>query len=561
MYTLPAADRRVEMVDVSRGGAFDFDLIVVGGGHNGLVCAAYVAAAGFRVCVLERHSRVGGAALTEEFHPGFRNSVASYTVSLLQPKIIADLDLAAHGLRIVPRPMDNFVPSLAGPGLELPADIGARLAAIARHSRRDAASYSKFARELDAVTSLLRPMLLEAPVEPAAGAHELGRSLRLLGRVLSAGPRAAATSARLLGGSAGAWLERYFETDLLLGALGFDSIVGNFASPYDAGSAYLLLHHSLGQVNGRLGGWGHAIGGMGAIADALAGACAARGVVIETGQAVSRVAEAAGGWEVHAGGHVRTARAVASAIHPQTFFLGLLDSAGLPAAFVERMRGWRSESASFRLNVALAELPDFTCRPGTRASDHHGAGILIAPSLAYLASAHASALDAGISAEPVIELVIPSTIDDTLAPRGAHVASLFCQHFRYSLPGGRSWDTGKEAAIERVIDTVDRFAPNFRRAVVAVEAYSPADLERRFGLVGGDIFHGTLVRGQLYRNRPARGYARYRAPIPHLYMCASGTHPGGGVSGAPGHNAAAAILDDWAAPPPGGRPARRSGAA
>ena len=523
----------------------DFDLIVVGAGHNGLTCAAYVAEAGFSVCVVERQPHVGGAAVTEEFHPGFRNSAASYTVSLLQPKVIQDLGLADHGLRILPRPLDNFVPSRDGPGLRLPGETGARLESIREHSHRDAARYLAFARELDAVLEFVKPMLLEAPLNPAASWSECEHGLRLLGRALRAGPRAWAAAPKLLMGNAGDWLDKHFESDLLKGALGFDSIVGHFASPYDAGSAYLLLHHALGELNGRAGAWGHAVGGMGSISDALAAAAVSRGAVIKLDCPVTSVVGQRGDFEVHHADGILRSRAVACAIHPRTFFLDLLANQDeLPQTFKQQLSVWRSESATFRMNVALSELPNFTCSPGRVAADHHGSGILITPSLGYLHRAHESALATGISSAPVVEVVIPSTIDASLAPKGAHVASLFCQHFRYALPDGAQWADKKAAVVDRIINKVTEYAPNFRRSVIAVSARSPVDLESHFGLVGGDIFHGAMTRDQLYWSRPARGFAQYRSPLAHLYMCASGAHPGGGVSAAPGHNAAMAIVAD-----------------
>jgi phytoene dehydrogenase-like protein len=522
-----------------------FDLIVVGGGHNGLVCAAYAADAGLKVAVVERHERVGGAAITEEFHPGFRNSAASYTVSLLDPAITRDLGLSGHGLKIVPRPLDNFVPALEGPGLALPGGTAERHAELAKLSRRDAEAYPRFTAELDRAIGFIRPLLSKAPVDPLAGTRELARSLALAGRSLARGPRAVRAVVDLFRRSAGHWLDDCFESDLLKGALGFDSIVGHFASPYTRGSAYLLLHHAFGEVEGRRGAWGHAIGGMGAIADALARAAVARGVEIRTGEPVERIVAGTSGFTVvTAMGPIET-RVVAAAVHPQHVFLELLEGAVLPAGFRRRIEGWRSESASFRMNVALSELPDFRCLPGTTASRHHGAGILITPSLHYLDRAYQDALATGLSAEPVIELVIPSVIDDTLAPPGQHVASLFCQHFRYALPAGNTWTAARDDAVARILDTVDAYAPNFRRSILGLSARSPVDLERRFGLVGGDIFHGAMTQDQLYHRRPAKRYARYRTPVPDLYLCASGAHPGGGVSGLPGRNAARAIVEDW----------------
>jgi phytoene dehydrogenase-like protein len=523
-----------------------FDLIVVGGGHNGLVCATYAARTGLSVAVIERQTEVGGAAVTEEFHPGFRNSAASYTVSLLEPRIIEDLALGRRGLTIVPRPMENFVPALAGLGLELPGSGVERRAAIARHSASDADAYERYGRELDAIVRLVKPFWLEAPVDLGAGLPECWRGLQVAARSFAAGPRVLARTFRLLRASAGRWLDAQFSTDLLKGALGFDSIVGHFASPYASDSGYLLLHHALGELEGRRGAWGHAVGGMGAISSALAAAAKAHGVEIMTGESVERIGAENGGFVVATSAGQHAARRVAGAIHPQRLFLDLLAGASLPPDFKQRIETWRSESASFRINVALSELPDFTCRPGIEPARHHGAGILIAPSLGYLDAAYQTALDTGFSDAPVIELVIPSVLDTTLAPAGRHVASLFCQHFRYRQPGGASWDALRDTAVDRILDTVTAYAPNFRRAVIALKASTPLDLERRFGLIGGDIFHGAMSLEQLYHRRPARGYARYRTPVPGLYLCASGAHPGGGVSGAPGFNAAAAIVADAA---------------
>jgi phytoene dehydrogenase-like protein len=522
-----------------------YDAIVVGGGHNGLVCAAYLARAGLTVCVLERHERIGGAAITEEFHPGFRNSAASYTVSLLQAKVIDELELGRHGLEILPRPLDNFVPALEGPGLELPGDLAARCAAIAVHSRSDAARYPAFVDDLGSITQLVKPLLLEPPVDPTRGPGEWRRGLARAARLAPLGPRRWRAASSLVRGSAGHWLDRHFETDLLKGGLGFDSVVGHYASPYSPGSGYLLLHHALGEVAGSGGSWGHAVGGMGAISEAIAAAARSYGAEIRVAHPVARIDRERGRFVVDGPRGALTAEIVAAGVHPRTLFLELVGALQLPAPFRQRIERWRSESASFRLNVALSELPDFRCLPGL--GRHHGAGILLTPSLDELDAAYRDAARDGFSAAPIVELLIPSTLDPTLAPAGAHVASLFCQHFRRHLPDGRSWHDAKPAAIDAVIERVDRYAPNFRRSIIAIQAYSPEDLETRFGLVGGDIFHGVMSLDQLYWRRPAWRYAQYRTPIDGLYLCASGAHPGGGVSGAPGHNAAAVIAADFRA--------------
>lgn len=523
-----------------------YDVAVVGGGHNGLVCAAYLAAAKLRVAVLEKHAHVGGAAVTEEFHPGFRNSMASYTVSLLQRRIIEDLDLAAHGLTLVPRPLANFVAARDGKGLAFHRELPRMQGAIAEHSPRDAERYPRFVAELGRVTKLFRSLLLEAPIDPTGGWREHARALARLPRLGVLGSGGIRTLWDLLAGSAGDWLDRCFELDALKGGFGFDAIVGHFASPYHPGSGYLLLHHALGEVNGIEGAWGHAIGGMGAISTAIAAAAKDRGVEIFCDCVVSRIDARVDGCDIETSLGPVHANAVAGAVHPRLLFEELLPPDRLPEDFRERLRHWRSESASFRANLALSELPDFTCLPGRAPAAHHTAGILITPGLDYLDAAYVDARRDGFSAAPVVELLVPSTIDPSLAPPGAHVASLFCQHFRRHLPGDVRWADAKQTALDRVIDTVTEYAPNFRRSIVAAQAYTPEELETRFGLVGGDIFHGALTLDQLYWARPAWGYAQYRTPLPRVYLCGSGAHPGGGVSGAPGYNAAQAMLRDRA---------------
>lgn len=522
-----------------------FDVAVVGGGHNGLVCAAYLAAANLRVVVLERHSQVGGAAITEEFHPGFRNSMASYTVSLLQRRVIDDLGLEAHGLSIVPRALANFVPALDGRGLGFHRETARTQAEIAELSPSDAARYPHFVDEVGRVAKLFRSLLLETPVDPTRGPREWLRAAARLPRLASLGRRGFAALWDLLAGSAGDWLDRRFGLDMLKGALCFDAVVGHFASPYHAGSGYLLLHHALGEVNGIEGAWGHAMGGMGAISNALASSATARGVEIRCDSEVTHIGVVNDGCEIETARGVLHARVVAAGVHPQQLFERLLASHPLPDDFRERIRHWRSESASFRANLALSELPDFTCRPGRAPAEHHQAGILVTPGLDYLDAAYVDARRDGISAQPIVEILIPSTVDPSLAPRGAHVASLFCQHFRRHLPDGTSWADAKQPALDRIIDTVDRYAPNFRRSIVAAQAFTPEELETRFGLIGGDIFHGALTLDQLYWARPAWGASQYRTPVPGVYLCGSGAHPGGGVSGAPGYNAAREILRDW----------------
>jgi phytoene dehydrogenase-like protein len=527
-----------------------YDVAIIGGGHNGLVCAAYLAAAGRTVVVLERRAVVGGAAVTEEFFPGFRNSVAAYTVSLLNPKIIRDLDLASHGLRVVERPIANFLP--LDDGRYLKVGGGKTKQEVAKFSTRDAARLDDYRARLDAVADVLRALVLETPpnvVEghPLAALAQLITTGRLARRLRRLGLDRQRDLLDLFTNSAGGYLDGWFESAPIKAAYGFDGIVGNYASPFAPGSAYVLLHHCFGEVNGRRGVWGHAIGGMGAITQAMAKAAAAQGVdirlsapvrevVIENGRAVGARLD---------GGEVVRASAVVANVNPKLLYLNLIDTAALPPGFRARMETYRCGSGTFRMNVALAELPDFSALPGRDLAEHHAAGIIMAPSLAYMEQAYADARAFGWSRRPIVELVIGSAMDDTLAPPGRHVASLFCQHVAPQLPDGAAWDDRREEVADLMIATVDRYAPNFSRAILGRQIFTPLDLERTFGLVGGDIFHGALDLGQLFSARPLLGHADYRGPIPGLYMCGAGTHPGGGVTGAPGHNAAREVLRDF----------------
>jgi phytoene dehydrogenase-like protein len=528
------------------------DALIIGGGHNGLVCAAYLAKAGLKVTVLERRHVVGGAAVTEEFFPGFRNSVAAYTVSLLNPVVIRDLELHRHGLRIVDREIANFLPLPDGRSLKVAP--GRTKAEVAKFSARDAERLFDYETMLQRVADVLRSLVLETPPNVVEGwpaaLPELFKAVRLTRRAGRLPMEERRALCDLVLKSAGDVLDGWFESDPIKAVLGFDSIVGSYQSPYTPGSGYVLLHHAFGEVNGRKGVWGHAVGGMGAISEAMAKCCAERGVDIRTGAMVSEViverGRAAG--VMTEGGKVFRAKIVVSNLNPKLLFTRLVDAAALPADFLRRMENWRSGSGSFRMNVALSELPDFSCLPSKAPAEHHTAGIVIAPSLAYMDRAFIDAKLSGWSHAPVIEMLIPSTLDDGLAPTGRHVASLFCQHVAPELPadfpGGSSWDDHRDKVADLMIETVGAYAPNFPDAVLGRQVLSPLDLERDFGLLGGDIFHGQLTLDQLFSARPMLGHADYRAPLPGLYMCGSGAHPGGGVSGAPGHNAAREILRD-----------------
>jgi phytoene dehydrogenase-like protein len=517
------------------------DAIIIGAGHNGLTCAHYLAKRGLTVAVLEAADTVGGAAVTDEFLPGFRNSAASYTVSLLQPKVIRDMQLERHGLKVVLRKTDNFLP---GEGDYLLAGRnGLTRKEIARHVKMDGEAYDRYIAELETVVRLLKKWLLRAP-------PNVGRRVSAIPKFLSHGRDMAGLSlaeTRIVHDfavrSAAEILDRHFEGDLAKALFGFDGVVGNFASPRSPGTAYVLLHHLFGEAAGVPGAWGHAIGGMGSITQAMARACRAAGVDIVLNTPVEEIvvaADRASG--VVAGGKAWPAKSVVAGVNPKLLFDRLVPLGAVDSDVASRMHGWKCESATFRMNVALSELPKFTVLP--KKGNHLTAGIIMAPSIDYMHRAWLDASIDGWSKEPIIEMLIPSTLDSTLAPKGKHVASLFCQHFRYDLGPGRSWDDEREKAADAIIATVDRHAPGFAKSVLGRQIHSPLDLERRFGLIGGDIFHGKMGLDQLFSARPMIGAADYRMPLKGLYLCGSGAHPGGGVTGAPGHNAAHAVLSD-----------------
>jgi phytoene dehydrogenase-like protein len=503
--------------------------------------------AGLRVKVVERRQVAGGAAVTEEFHPGFRNSVAAYTVSLLNPQIITDLKLHDHGLKIVERRAQNFLPS--PDGSYLLTGEGRTRQSLEKLSVRDADAFEAFSRELEAIADVLRAFVLRAPpnVIEGFGAGAIREAFNVLGtgnilRRLSLEQQRSLLD--LFTRSAGEILDERFESDLVKALFGFDAIVGNYASPYAAGSAYVMLHHAFGEVNGKKGVWGHAIGGMGAITQAMASAARGHGAEIELGAGVREVIverDRAAGVILEDGATIR-AKYVASGVNPKLLYTRLISADALPAEFRKRIGNWRNGSGTFRMNVALSGLPSFTALPG--GGDHLSAGIILGPSLGYMDRAWQDARAHGWSREPVIEILIPSTLDETLSPPGHHVASLFCQHVAPQLSDGRSWDDHRGEVADLMIATVDKFAPGFAASVLGRQVLSPLDLERQFGLLGGDIFHGALTLNQLFSARPMLGHADYRGPLKGLYHCGSGAHPGGGVTGAPGHNAAQVILGD-----------------
>lgn len=531
-------------------GTRHYDALIIGGGHNGLVCAFYLARAGWKVRVLERRHIVGGAAVTEEFAPGFRNSTASYTVSLLRPKVIADMALADHGYRVIERTISNFFP-FPDTYLKLGGGTARTQAEFARFSAADADAFPAYETALERVADVLRDMALKTPPNAGGGLRDLMSAI-VQGRALA---RLSMDAQRdvlaMFVSSARSFLDRWYESDVVKSAFAFDAVVGNYGGVSTPGSAYVLLHHVFGEVNGTKGAWGHAVGGMGAITQAMAAACFKAGVEISLEAPVERLLVDGGriaGVRL-ANGEEIAARTVAANVGPALLYRDMIDASDLAPDFRRAMAGYRTGSGTFRMNVALSELPDFSVLPGKSQAEHHTAGIIIAPGLDYMDRAWDDARLHGWSKQPIVEIKIPSTVDDSLAPPGAHVASLFCQQFAFDLPPGpdgarRDWDDVREQVADHIIDTVTAHAPNFRASIIARQIHSPLDLERKFGLVGGDIFHGHMSLDQLWSARPLLGHGNYRGPITGLYMCGSGTHPGGGVTGAPGHNAAHEMIRD-----------------
>jgi phytoene dehydrogenase-like protein len=526
-----------------------YDAVVIGGGHNGLVCAFYLAKAGLKVRIVERRDVVGGAAVTEEFHPGFRNSVASYTVSLLQPKVIADMKLADHGYRVIERPISNFLPQEDGGYLKLGGGLERTQAEFARFSKHDAAVLPEYYDSLEVVADVLRDLAMKSPPNVGDGVKTLIDGA-LQGRKLAGLPIERQRDVLdLFTKSARTLLDSWFESEAVKAAFGFDAVVGNYASPDTPGSAYVLLHHVFGEVNGKKGAWGHAIGGMGAITQIMAKVCGQLGVEISLEAPVSRVLVDGGkvaGVRLESGEEIAAERVIAN-VGPKILYERMFDEADLKPEFKRRIRGFKAGSGTFRMNVALFELPKFTCLP--EPGEHHQSGIILAPTLDYMDEAFLDAKRYGWSKKPIVEMLIPSTVDDSLAPEGQHVASLFCQQFAPELPAKndgtpRDWDAEEGAAADCIIDTVEAHAPGFRASILGHQILSPKGLERKFGLASGDIMHGNMSLDQLWAARPVLGHGAYRGPFKGLYMCGAGSHPGGGVTGAPGHNCAREVIAD-----------------
>jgi phytoene dehydrogenase-like protein len=518
-----------------------YDAVLVGGGHNALVAAAYLARAGRRVLVLERRPMVGGAAVTEEVFPGFKFSVFSYVVSLLRPEIIRDLDLPRHGLQILPLE-STIVPLEGGDYLGLWSDPDQSRRELTRHSPRDAEAAAVFGRLMQHMAMAVKPILGMVPPDPASLApSDLRGMLRFAGHFRSLGAERFHALYKLMTMSSADYLDEWFELDALKATKAASGIIGTFLGPRSPGSAYVLLHHYMGEIDGAFRAWGFQKGGTGAISEAIASAAREAGAEIRTGAAVARVKVRGGratGVALESGEEIE-APIVVSGLDPRRTFLDLVEPGLLPDEVVEAVGRFKFRGSSGKVNLALSELPDFTCLPG--AGPHLRGAISMSPSLDYLERAYDDAKYGEFSRHPYMDIVIPSMIDPGMAPSGKHVMSIFVQYAPYKLNGGWT-DARREAFGDAVVDTVARHAPNLKRAIIGRQVLTPADIERITGLSEGNIFQGELALHQLFFMRPLPAWGRYRTPIKGYWQCGAGTHPGGGIMGASGRLAALEIL-------------------
>jgi phytoene dehydrogenase-like protein len=518
-----------------------YDAIVIGGGHNGLTAAAYLARAGRKVLVLERRHVLGGAAVTEEVFPGFRFSVCSYVVSLLRPEIIRDLDLPRHGLEILP--LDGtFTPMPNGDYLWRVNDHARTRREIARHSRLDAEAYDEYGRAMVEMARFVKPILNMTPPDPTSlNPRDLMKLLFLGRRFRGLADADRYNQLQLMTMSAVDFLDQWFETDVLKATMSASGIIGTFLGVRSPGTAYVLLHHYMGEIDGAFRSWGFARGGTGAISNAIAAAAREAGVEIRTEAPVAKIAVKNGRATgvILASGDELHADRVLSSVDPNLTFLRFLDESDLPAEFVADVRRYKYRGSSGKVNLALDALPEFTCMPG--AGPHLRGAISISPGVDYMERAYDQAKYGEFSRRPYIDMVIPTLTDPSVAPPGKHILSCFVQYAPYALTSG-TWDDQRDAFGDTVIDTLTEYAPNIRDIILHRQVVTPLDLEREFGLTEGNIFQGELTLEQLFFARPVPGWAQYKTPIRDLWMCGSATHPGGGIMGAPGRNAALRIL-------------------
>ena len=522
-----------------------YDAIVIGGGHNGLTTAAYLARAGKRVLVLERRHVLGGAAVTEEVFPGFKFTVCSYVCSLLRPQVIRDLDLPSHGFEVIPQE-SSFTPLPDGRYLYRHGHEEDAFQAIAKFSRRDAEAYPRFGRLMARLAKFIAPTLTMTPPDVGSlNPAELGKLLALNKQVKTLSEDELYTFARLMTMSAADYLDEWFETDALKAGLCSSGIIGTLLGPRSPGTAYVLMHHYMGEIDGAYRSWGYVRGGMGMVSESIASAARSYGAEIRVNAEVRQILVKDGravGVELTSSERIE-AKVVASGADPKRTFLKFLERSDLPADFVRGIENFKIEGSSGKANFALSEAPSFSALPGS-GPQLQGA-ISIGPSVDYIEKAYDDAKYGDFSHRPFIDMCIPSTLDPTLAPPGKHIMSCFIQYAPYTLRNGR-WPDRRGAFAETVIDTIEEYVPNLRDIILHQQVLSPWDLEQMIGLTGGNIFHGELTPNQLFFLRPVPGWAQYRTPIKGLYLCASGAHPGGGVMGAPGYNAAREILKDWA---------------
>jgi phytoene dehydrogenase-like protein len=520
-----------------------YDAIIIGAGHNGLTAAAYLGRAGRRVLVLERRHLVGGAAVTEELFPGFRYSVCSYVVSLLRPEIIRELGLARHGLELLP--LDGtFTPMPSGNYLWRVNDHAATFRDIARHSRADAEVYAEYGRAMVEMGRFAKDLLAMTPPDPTSPRLRDLRALGALARRFGDLPEMDRhNQLQLLTMSAVDFLDQWFETDVLKATMAASGIIGTFQGVRSPGTAYVLLHHYMGDIDGAFRSWGLARGGTGSVSNAIASAARSHGVEIRTETAVKHIlvkdGEATG--VVLENGDYFMARTVLSSVDPRLTFLRMVGEEHLPPEFAGDIRRYKFRGSSGKVNLALDGLPSFTARPGDGA--HLRGAISISPSVDYMERAFDEAKYGRYSRRPYVDIVIPSLTDPTIAPPGKHVMSCFVQYAPYALAEG-SWDDHREAFGDAVVNAIGAFAPNIRDLILHRQVLTPLDLERDFGLSEGNIFQGELSLEQLFFLRPAPGWAGYRTPIRRLYLCGSAAHPGGGIMAAPGRNAANRVLED-----------------
>ncbi len=521
-----------------------YDAIIIGAGHNGLVTAGYLARAGWKVLVLERRPVVGGACVTEAVFPGYRVSTASYLVSLLQEKVVRELELPRYGYKVFPKDPAYFAPYPDGRHMFMYQDMARTCREIAKFSAQDAERYPNYETYIERIAKLIEPLLLQPPPQfPPQRLNDWLDPLRAGRTLLGLSPKQLADAVKLMTRSVQAILDEWFESDALKVALATDGVIGTNGGPRTPGTAYVLLHHVMGGVGGVRGLWGFVEGGMGAITQALAASAQAHGAQILTDAPVAKVRtrnDSATG-VVLADGSEYAGKVVISNADPKRTFLNLVERSALPEEFVAQIESYQCEGSSFKLNLALGELPDYSAFPGTTLGPQHKGTTHICPTMEYLERAWDDAKFGKPSERPLLEITIPTAYDSSLAPAGKHTMGVFVQYAPYTLRDS-TWPEEKESFIRRIIDTLAEYAPNLPGVIEHVHALSPLDLEQEYGLTGGNIFHGELSLDQLFFMRPVLGWARYATPVRNLYLCGSGTHPGGGVTGAPGHNAAMELL-------------------